>query len=90
MICTLRAPSALFWAELSPPCSPVNSLISLDDGKNELAVVTDVTMGGASMADGELEIMVHRRCQKDDSRGVQVRILELIRLPFDLKILYSD
>jgi len=37
-------------------------------------------MGGASMADGELEIMVHRRCQKDDSRGVQVRILELIRL----------
>jgi len=74
--CTLRS---LLWAELSPPCSPVNSLISLDDGKNELAVVTDVTMGGASMADGELEIMVHRRCQKDDSRGVQVRIT-LIRL----------
>lgn len=46
-------------------------MISLDDGKNELAVVTDVTMGGASMKDGELEVMVHRRCQKDDSRGVQ-------------------
>ena len=50
---------------------PVNSMISLDDGRHELAVVTDVTMGGASMADGELEIMPHRRCQKDDSRGVQ-------------------
>ena len=46
-------------------------MISLDDGKNELAVVTDVTMGGTSMNNGELEVMVHRRCQKDDSRGVQ-------------------
>merc|ERR1711981_479169 len=51
-------------------------MISLDDGKNEMAVVTDVTMGGASMNDGELEVMVHRRCQKDDSRGVQEPINE--------------
>jgi alpha-mannosidase len=50
---------------------PVNSLMSLDDGQRELAVVTDVSMGGSSMADGELELMVHRRCQHDDSRGVQ-------------------
>jgi alpha-mannosidase len=50
---------------------PVNSMISLDDGKVEMTVVTDVTMGGASMQDGELEVMVHRRVQKDDSRGVQ-------------------
>lgn len=52
-------------------------MISLDDGKNEMAVVTDVTMGGASMNDGELEVMVHRRCQKDDSRGVQEPINEV-------------
>ena len=26
---------------------PVNSLISLDDGTTEMAVVTDVSMGGA-------------------------------------------
>jgi alpha-mannosidase len=50
---------------------PVNSLLSLDDGAAELAVVTDVTMGGSSMADGQLELMVHRRCQADDHRGVQ-------------------
>ena len=50
---------------------PVNSLISLDDGDVEMAVVTDVTMGGSSMADGQLELMVHRRCQHDDHRGVQ-------------------
>lgn len=50
---------------------PVNSLMSLDDGETEMAIVTDVAMGGSSMADGSLEIMVHRRLQHDDSRGVQ-------------------
>jgi len=50
---------------------PVNSMISLDDGEVEMAVVTDVTMGGSSMQSGELELMVHRRCQHDDHRGVQ-------------------
>jgi len=50
---------------------PVNALMSLDDGSHELAVLTDVSQGGASLADGELEFMVHRRVQKDDSRGVQ-------------------
>jgi alpha-mannosidase len=46
-------------------------MISLDDGKTEMAVVVDTTMGGSSMSDGSLEVMVHRRCQHDDSRGVQ-------------------
>eukprot|EP00040_Diaphanoeca_grandis_P000572 m.15796 g.15796 ORF g.15796 m.15796 type:complete len:1168 (-) comp10754_c0_seq1:58-3561(-) len=50
---------------------PVNSLITLDDGKTEMAIVTDVAMGGSSMVDGGLEIMVHRRLQHDDHRGVQ-------------------
>jgi alpha-mannosidase len=52
---------------------PVNMMIALQDKKQnaELAVVTDVTQGGASLADGELELMVHRRLQQDDSRGVQ-------------------
>eukprot|EP00658_Telonema_sp_P-2_P006296 TRINITY_DN12405_c0_g2_i1.p1 TRINITY_DN12405_c0_g2~~TRINITY_DN12405_c0_g2_i1.p1 ORF type:complete len:488 (+),score=175.65 TRINITY_DN12405_c0_g2_i1:77-1465(+) len=50
---------------------PVNALMTLDDGTAELAVLTDVSMGGASLAGGELEFMVHRRIQDDDSRGVQ-------------------
>eukprot|EP01050_Picozoa_sp_SAG11_P003510 SAG11_NODE_200_length_12606_cov_51.874550_8_plen_288_part_00 len=50
---------------------PVNSLISLDDGADEMAVVVDTTVGGSSMADGSIELMVHRRCQHDDARGVQ-------------------
>jgi alpha-mannosidase len=50
---------------------PVNALMSLDDGKMELAVLTDVSQGGSSLKDGQLELMVHRRIQDDDSRGVQ-------------------
>ena len=46
-------------------------MISLDDGCAEMAIITDVSMGGASLKDGELELMVHRRVQDDDSRGVQ-------------------
>ena len=50
---------------------PVNSMISLDDGETELAVVVDTTMGGSSTKDGSLEVMLHRRCLHDDGRGVQ-------------------
>jgi alpha-mannosidase len=49
---------------------PVNAMMSLDDGRTELTVLTDVTQGGASLANGSLELMVHRRTQADDSRGV--------------------
>jgi alpha-mannosidase len=52
---------------------PVNSMISLQDTQAdaELCIITDVTQGGASLADGQMELMVHRRIQDDDSRGVQ-------------------
>jgi hypothetical protein len=36
----------------------------------QLSVVTDRTQAGSSMADGSLELMVHRRLLADDSRGV--------------------
>merc|ERR1712032_435259 len=52
---------------------PVNTIIALEDKAKDaqLAIVTDVTQGGASLAPGEIELMVHRRIQADDSRGVQ-------------------
>mmetsp|Transcript_24894 Transcript_24894/g.45105 ORF Transcript_24894/g.45105 Transcript_24894/m.45105 type:complete len:1133 (-) Transcript_24894:53-3451(-) len=52
---------------------PVNTLISLQDEAKgaELTVLTDVTQGGSSLASGEIELMVHRRLQADDNRGVQ-------------------
>ena len=49
----------------------VNSIIAVDDGSHQLAVVTDVSVGGSSLRDGEVELMVHRRVLVDDSRGVQ-------------------
>lgn len=50
---------------------PVATMISLDDGANEMAVLLDRTQGGSSLSDGELELMVHRRLQEDDDLGVE-------------------
>ena len=50
---------------------PVNALMALDDGEVEFCVVVDASLGGASLQDGALEFMVHRRLQADDNRGVQ-------------------
>lgn len=50
---------------------PVNAMIAMNDGKHELAILTDVSQGGSSITNGGLELMVHRRVQQDDRRGVQ-------------------
>lgn len=51
---------------------PVNSraYIRDDDSGVQFTVLTDRSLGGSSMRDGSLEIMVHRRLLKDDRRGV--------------------
>jgi len=70
-----RGPSYPFPYKISEEVAgnyyPVNAMISVDDGTHELAVLIDTSVGGASLADGEVELMVHRRLQADDSRGVQ-------------------
>eukprot|EP00754_Rhynchopus_humris_P026895 Rhum_TRINITY_DN15047_c5_g4::Rhum_TRINITY_DN15047_c5_g4_i1::g.136057::m.136057 len=50
---------------------PVNAMMTLEGNDTQLAVITDVTQGGSSIEDGELELMVHRRLQVDDNKGVQ-------------------
>ena len=52
---------------------PVNAMIALEEesGRAQLAVMPDVSQGGSSIHDGELELMVHRRLMRDDNRGVQ-------------------
>eukprot|EP01047_Picozoa_sp_COSAG01_P117359 COSAG01_NODE_46030_length_403_cov_52.769737_1_plen_35_part_10 len=35
-------------------------MLTLDDGEVELAVVSDVSVGGTSLREGELELMLHR------------------------------
>ncbi|XP_072039300.1 lysosomal alpha-mannosidase-like [Amphiura filiformis] len=49
---------------------PVNSRIYIMDDKKQLTVLNDRSQGGASLKNGSMELMVHRRCLKDDSRGV--------------------
>ena len=50
----------------------MNSRIVTSDSATgvTLSVTTDRTQGGSSMVDGSLELMVHRRLQQDDRRGV--------------------
>ncbi|XP_071696222.1 alpha-mannosidase-like [Rutidosis leptorrhynchoides] len=40
------------------------------DNKTELSILVDRATGGASIKDGQMEIMFHRRMLYDDSRGV--------------------
>ncbi|KAK9129463.1 hypothetical protein Sjap_009950 [Stephania japonica] len=49
---------------------PINLGIFMSDKKSELSVLVDRAVGGASIEDGELELMLHRRMIYDDSRGV--------------------
>ncbi|KAK9842267.1 hypothetical protein WJX81_003590 [Elliptochloris bilobata] len=50
---------------------PVTSAIYVEEpGKGALVVVTDRAQGGASLASGAVELMLHRRMLLDDWRGV--------------------
>ncbi|CAH1141510.1 unnamed protein product [Phyllotreta striolata] len=51
---------------------PVTAKIALRDEDRglEVAVLTDRAEGGTSLKDGEIELMLHRRCIHDDGFGV--------------------
>nr|NP_609253.1 lysosomal alpha-mannosidase VI [Drosophila melanogaster]AAF52711.2 lysosomal alpha-mannosidase VI [Drosophila melanogaster] len=49
---------------------PVTSRIALQDSKKRIAVLNDRAQGGASMLNGQLELMLHRRLVRDDGYGV--------------------
>ena len=50
---------------------PVNSGMALaDESGLGMSILVDRTQGGASLRDGELEFMLHRRLTMDDGRGV--------------------
>ncbi|XP_022739910.1 alpha-mannosidase-like [Durio zibethinus] len=49
---------------------PINLGIYTMDKKSEFSVLVDRATGGSSIKDGEVELMLHRRMLKDDSRGV--------------------
>ncbi|CAF1622827.1 unnamed protein product [Rotaria magnacalcarata] len=49
---------------------PINSRIWIKDSNRQLTVLTDRSEGGASIQDGSIEIMLHRRTLYDDALGV--------------------
>jgi len=52
------------------PINVFQYLKSADDVGPTLSIITDRSQAGASLVDGSLEFMVHRRLQADDNRGV--------------------
>ncbi|XP_050232391.1 alpha-mannosidase At3g26720 isoform X2 [Mercurialis annua] len=49
---------------------PINLGIYLQDDNTELSVLVDRSVGGSSLVDGQVELMLHRRLIHDDIRGV--------------------
>jgi len=64
---------------------PVNLGVYVADGKYELSVLVDRAVGAASIQDGQLEIMLHRRLLKDDGRGVGEPLDEVVCVDQDCK-----
>ncbi|KAJ4833502.1 hypothetical protein Tsubulata_007999 [Turnera subulata] len=49
---------------------PINLGIYVQDDMTELSVLVDRSVGGSSLVDGQIELMLHRRLLHDDIRGV--------------------
>ncbi|KAE9614590.1 hypothetical protein Lal_00012122 [Lupinus albus] len=59
---------------------PLNLGIYTKDKNSELSVLVDRATGGASIKDGEVELMLHRRILHDDGRGVGEELDEQVCL----------
>ncbi|KAK3410473.1 hypothetical protein EUGRSUZ_J02454 [Eucalyptus grandis] len=57
---------------------PINLGIFTMDNKTEFSVLVDRAAGGASIKDGQIELMLHRRILADDSRGVGEPLDEIV------------
>lgn len=57
---------------------PLNLGIYLKDNKTEFSLLVDRPLGGSSIFDGELELMLHRRLLHDDGRGVGEALNETV------------
>lgn len=57
---------------------PINSAIAIVDEKNnlQLTVMNDRSQGGASISNGQIELMQNRRLYYDDDRGVEEALNE--------------
>ncbi|XP_042499892.1 probable alpha-mannosidase At5g13980 [Macadamia integrifolia] len=56
----------------------INLGIYMVDNRTEFSVLVDRSVGGSSMVDGQVELMLHRRLLHDDSRGVAEALSEQV------------
>ncbi|KAI3670137.1 hypothetical protein L6452_41791 [Arctium lappa] len=64
---------------------PINLGAYVGDGRMELSVLVDRAVGGSSLVDGQIELMLHRRLLYDDSKGVGEVLNETICVLNDCK-----
>ncbi|KAL6224474.1 hypothetical protein ACLB2K_003329 [Fragaria x ananassa] len=57
---------------------PLNLRIFTSDKKYEFSVLVDRATGGASIKDGEVELMLHRRVLFDEAKGVEEALDEIV------------
>lgn len=57
---------------------PLNLGIYMKDNESDVSVLVDRALGGSSIEDGQLEIMLHRRLLYDDHRGVAEALNETV------------
>ncbi|KAK9948402.1 hypothetical protein M0R45_003981 [Rubus argutus] len=57
---------------------PLNLGIFTSDKKYEFSVLVDRATGGASIKDGEIELMLHRRILSDDYKGLEEALDETV------------
>ncbi|KAL7161944.1 hypothetical protein ACSBR2_042425 [Camellia fascicularis] len=57
---------------------PINLGIYMKDDSKEFSILVDRSVGGSSIVDGQLELMLHRRLLHDDSRGVAEALNETV------------
>ncbi|KAL4583070.1 hypothetical protein LXL04_007634 [Taraxacum kok-saghyz] len=64
---------------------PINLGAYVEDGSMELSVLVDRPVGGSSLADGQIELMLHRRLLYDDVKGVGEVLNETVCVLNDCK-----
>ncbi|KAK1281470.1 hypothetical protein QJS10_CPB22g00482 [Acorus calamus] len=60
---------------------PINLGVYTEGNRTELSVLVDRAVGGGSILDGQVELMLHRRLLHDDSRGVAEALDEIDCIP---------
>ncbi|XP_030953448.1 probable alpha-mannosidase At5g13980 [Quercus lobata] len=57
---------------------PINLGIYMQDNEKEFSILVDRSLGGSSIVDGQMELMLHRRLLLDDSKGVAEALNETV------------